>query len=249
MAEEYNCVFDLGSSMVKAGFAGDDAPRAVFPTIVGAPRRPAVMLNTSAKEHYVGDEAQYRRGCLALRYPIENGVVQDWEALEHVIHHTFYNELRVVPEQHPTVISEHPLSPKYNRERMCQIFIEMFNVPAYCAVPAPILATYGMGHSVGTCVDIGDGVLTVMPVQYGRVFKSTIRRVHLAGRDLTHYLTRMLHNRGFYLNRSSDFETVRDVKEKLCYVALHYEDDLQRSMQSLELDKQYELPDGQIITR
>jgi actin-related protein len=83
------------------------------------------------------------------------GVVQDWEALEHVIHHTFYNELRVVPEQHPTVISEHPLSPKYNRERMCQIFIEMFNVPAYCAVPAPILATYGMGHSVGTCVDIG----------------------------------------------------------------------------------------------
>lgn len=241
-------VFDLGSSIVKAGFAGDDAPRAVFPTIVGAPRRPAVMQGMGAKQHYVGDEAQSQRGCLALRYPLENGIVQDWDALERVIHHTFYNELRVAPEEHPTLISEHPLNPIRNREKMCQVMFESFSVPAFYSAMAPILAVYASGRNTAMCIDIGDGVTTIMPIQNGRTMKPTVRRMHHSGRDLTHYLTRLLHNRGFYFNRSSDIEAVRDLKEKLCYVALDYEVELHRSMQSLEIDKQYELPDGQIIT-
>ena len=245
---QVHVVIDNGSGLVKAGFSGEEAPRSVFPSIVGRPKVPGIMVGTEKKDVLIGQEAQEKRGILVMKHPIEQGVINNWDDMEKVWHHTFYNELRISPEEHNVLLTEAPLNPKNNRERITQIMFEVFNTPGmYIAIQA-VMSLYSAGKTTGVVLDSGDGVSHFVPIYEGYAFPHAIIRVNLAGRDLTEYLLKILSERGLHLTSSAEREIVRDIKEKLCYVSLDYETEYKESTKSTAIEAQYEMPDGEVIT-
>eukprot|EP01084_Bolivina_argentea_P252782 424411_1 len=119
-----------GTGMIQAGFACDYAPRACFPNIVGRPKRDqCVTYPMTQRDAYVGDGYEYKRGILSFNCPMERGIITNWDDMEKVWHHTFYNELRIQPEEHPVIMSETALNPKAIREQTTKMMFETFNIP------------------------------------------------------------------------------------------------------------------------
>ncbi len=103
------------------------------------------------------------------------------------------------------------------------------------------------GLSSGVVVDSGDGVTHIVPVYESTVLTHLTRRLDVAGRDVTRQLIALLLRRGYALNRTADFETVRQIKEKLCYVSYDLELDKRLSEDTTVLVESYTLPDGRVI--
>lgn len=125
---DQHIVIDNGSGVLKAGLSGDNTPTVKFPAIVGRPRTDKQMVGVESKAEYIGDEAQKMRGVLKLNYPIESGIVKDWEDMEKVWEYCFNNELRCDPSEHNVLLTEAPGNPKANREKMIDLMFSTFNV-------------------------------------------------------------------------------------------------------------------------
>jgi len=243
-------VIDNGTGFTKNGFAGEDQPRSVFPTIIGYPKYQIIMTDVEhyVREYYIGEEAINLRGVLKLVYPVEHGQVQDWDAMERIWHYTFYNDLRVNPNEHPILLTEPPLNKNQNKEKMAELMFDTFNVPAMYISMQAILSLYASGRTTGIVVDSGDGVTHIVPVYEGFAIHHAIHRSDIGGRDVTDYLRRLLRQRGYSLSSSAEREIVRDIKERLCYVALDPEKELRLAEKVSGMEKTYTLPDGETLT-
>lgn len=241
-------VIDNGSGRCKSGLAGEDAPKAVFPAVIGKPKQKGIMVGTGQKDEYVGDAAMARRGVLKLVYPLEHGIVTNWDDMEKIWNHCFYSELRVEPQERPVLLTEAPMNPKANRERMTQIMFETFNIPAFYVNIQAVLSLYASGRTSGIVIDSGDGVTHTVPIYEGYSLPHAVNRIDLAGRDLTEWMSKLLIQRGYSFTTSAELEIVRDIKQVLCYVAEDYDKELANAESNSALEKEYELPDGQVIT-
>lgn len=258
-------VIDNGSGNLKAGFAGEDKPKTYSSAIIGRPKYQKIMAgsvltgdDSNKEETFIGNMAQQNRGLLSLSYPIEHGIVNNWDDMEKLWYHTYVHDLQTNSEEHPLLITEAPLNPKSNRDKMCSILFEQFNVPCvYISIQA-VLSLYASGRTTGVVIDSGDGVSHIVPVYEGFALPTSIKRMDIAGRDITEHLSFNIRRMsGVLLSSSSELEIVRQIKEKTCFISkdplrdeklysgsayTHYVNP--STNQDLELFTSYKLPDG-----
>ncbi|XP_051269397.1 beta-centractin-like [Dicentrarchus labrax] len=160
------------------------------------------------------------RGLLSVRYPMEHGIVKDWNDMERIWQYVYSKEqLQTFSEEHPVLLTEAPLNPSKNREKAAEIFFENFNVPALFISMQAVLSLGVRHRSHHRC------------------------RVGLGGRDVSRYLRLLLRKEGYNFNTSAEFEVVRTIKERACYLSLNLQKD-----ETLETEKaQYVLPDGSTL--
>ncbi|KAI8897994.1 actin family [Globomyces pollinis-pini] len=196
----------------------------------------------------VGDEAAQLRAQLQMSYPMENGIVRDWDDMYHLWDYTFKEKLGIQNyADHKILLTEPAMNPKKNRERMMETMFEHYGFNgAYIAIQA-VLTLYAQGLQTGVVVDSGDGVTHIVPVYDGYALPHLVRRLDVAGRDITRYLIKLLLLAGYAFNRTADFETVRQLKEKLCYVGYDLQLEHKLATETTVLVEQYTLPDGRVI--
>ena len=249
MAEKPPIVCDNGTGFVKCGFAGDNFPAHIFPSIIGRPiiRAEEKVQDIELKDIMVGDEVTKARDMLETSYPITNGIVKNWDDMIHLYNYTFEQRLKIDPKEHKIMLTEAAMNPKKNREQLVETMFETFGFQGvHCSIQA-VLTLYAQGLLTGVVVDSGDGVTHIVPVYEGFALPQSIRRLDVAGRHLTEYMIKLLQLRGYTFNRTADFEVVREIKEKVCYVGYDLELEKKLALETTTVVQSYTLPDGRVI--
>lgn len=243
-------VCDNGTGFVKCGYAGQNFPSAIFPSMVGRPllRAEEVIDETiELKSVMCGEAASNARHSLDVNYPVENGIVKNWEDMEHLWNYTFYEKLQINPTENKVLLTEPPMNPRKNREKLVEEMFENYNFAAANISIQAMLTLYAQGLLKGVVVDSGDGVTHVVPVYDGFVPGHLIRRLDVAGRHVTNYMIKLLLMRGYAFERTADFETVRKIKEQCCYSAYDINEERRLALETTCLMKEFTLPDGRVI--
>ncbi|MCS0003176.1 actin family protein [Vibrio alginolyticus] len=229
-------VIDLGSHTIKAGFAGEESPQVVFDSAINK----GVMFGALAKDARTGYE---------VNKPIERGIITDWESLEMILNHIYKNELNIDPQEHLFLFTESPLNPNDNHEKLIKMQSEKFSTPRTHIDKSPSLSLFATGRTTGIVIDIGHSSAHIVPIFKGKPLLHAVSSLDLAGDDITTYLMDLLSERGYSFTTEEERVTVSDIKEKLCYIAEDFEDEMSKArIFSTQIQKDYELPYGNVIT-
>lgn len=242
-------VCDNGTGYVKCGYAGSNFPDFIFPSMIGRPlmRYEEEFKDVKLKDIMVGDECAQYRAMLETSYPVDNGIVKDWDGMQHVWNYTFNEKMKIDPREHKILLTEPPMNPLANQTKMLENMFETYGFAGAKVNIQAMLVLYAQGLLSGVVVDSGDGVTHIVPVWEGIVPPTLIKRLNVAGRHITRYLIKLLQLRGYAFNRTADFETVRAIKEELCYVGYDLEIEKRLALETTTLNASYTLPDGRVI--
>jgi len=203
-----------------------------------------VMAGGLEGDTFIGRKAQEFRGLLKIKYPMEHGIVTDWDDMERIWNWVYSEELSTLSEEHPVLLTEAPLNPRQNRDIAAQIFFDTFNVPALHLGVQAVLSLYASGRTTGIVLDSGDGVTHAVPVFEGFSMPHAVRRIDMAGRDVTDHLQLLLRKSGHNLHTTAEKEVVRTIKEKCCYVASNPHKEEKEAAGRTE---EFRLPDGSAV--
>ena len=173
-------------------------------------------------------------------------MIIDWDGFEKILHYILYTDLQVAPSEHPLVFTDPTLNTTVNREKLIETCFNTFNTQAVMLLDKGVLPLISVVKTTGVVVNIGYTSTKIVPVEEGFPITHAIRTFDVGGRDITDYLRRLLSQKGYSFESSTEHEIVRDIKEKLCYVALDAEEELKSEKAKIEVS--YTLPDGEKIT-
>ncbi|XP_044854762.1 actin-like protein 9 [Mauremys mutica] len=237
-------VIETGTGSCKAGFAGQQKPKSIVGTLVGHLSERSIKSGGTGPDTFIGENARLQPN-VEIIFPVRNGIIIDWEAAEVLWRHMFYHDLKVPPEEHALLMSDPPLSPTTNREKMVEVVFESLNSPGMYMAYHSVLSVYAHGKISGLVVDTGYAVTHTVPVLEGYNLPHAIERMDIAGSHLTSFLLQLLGDTGHAFNERM-MHIVEDIKHKFCYVAADFESEC--NLPKAEYMVDFQLPDGQIIS-
>lgn len=243
-------VVDSGAYSTRAGFGGESEPQCIIPTVVG--RQKSVsndkISSSSSKDIFVGSEVLDQSKNLNLKCPITDRVITNVEEMQALWSQVFTKEMNINTEEHPILITESPQNPKNMREKVTEIFMETFKVPAFYSTFPGILSLYANGNSSGLVIDAGESITQILPVFQCFGLSHITGRLDVGGRSLNNYLKKLLNDHDIFLPNTNEREIIRDIKEKMCYMALDFQGEIHKADIHEEEATTFPLPDGSTIS-
>jgi actin-related protein 2 len=246
-------VLDNGSGYLKAGFSNQKSPEICIPALVGRQLlRYGEKIETNIlegegskyKEIMIGDEVIPFRSLLELTYPIDEGIIRNPDDLFKLWEYAITNKLKIEdPSESKILVTEAPLNPISNKKTICEILFEQLGVKAMNIEAQAKCSLFCEGIDSGVVLDSGDGVTHCIPISDGNILRYNIERLDIAGRHITQYLIRLLQRKGYSFNSSADFEFVRYLKEKYCFVSNDIENDRKLERETTYYNSFHLLPD------
>ena len=166
-----NVIIDNGSGYIKAGLSGEEEPKVFFPNCVGD----GALIGEEALEEKFGK----------VIYPIEHGIIKDFDIMEKIWDRVFTKELNVAPSEHNVLLTEALLNQPKNREMMAQIMFESFYVSGLYIALQPQLSIYAAGKFNGMVVELGEDISQFVPIVDCFASKLNYNYLDLGGRDLS----------------------------------------------------------------
>ena len=243
---QIHCVIDNGSGYMKAGFSGEEAPKVMFPTMVGKTKVEGIYVGDEKKESIIGSEAEKKFGILNISYPIQGGIIVNWDEMERIWANTFYGELKISPEEHNLLLSESPFITRKDREKMLEMMFETFNCASTYLVAQSVLAAYSVGKSTGISIDCGHTSLNFAPIYEGFLQRHCVQHIPIAGKDINDILINLLIKNGQVIDSKMQKQSIIKAKESFCFLRYDNEDEIEKKKE--EETKDWELPDKKKIT-